>query len=153
MEIRSPAFPHEGPIPRRYTCDGADVSPPLVFEDVPERARSLVLVVEDPDAPDPARPRMVWVHWLVYDLAPDCGGLPEGGPLPAGARQGTNDFGRTAWGGPCPPVGTHRYFFRLYALSEPLGDLGAPRKGALLAAMDGKVLAEAQLVGLYRRAP
>ncbi len=154
LTIRSPAFEPNGEIPARYTCDGQDVSPPLEWSGVPEGTRSLALIVDDPDAPDPAAPRMVWVHWVLYNIPPDARGLPEGvGPadLPPGTRQGLNDWKRTGYGGPCPPIGRHRYFFKLYALGEELPDLGTPTKAQLLKAMEGRILAQAELVGTYQR--
>ncbi|HFD79046.1 MAG TPA: YbhB/YbcL family Raf kinase inhibitor-like protein [Gammaproteobacteria bacterium] len=150
--LTSPAFGAGEPIPSRYTCEGDDISPPLAWSGVPAGTRSLVLIVDDPDAPDPAAPRMTWVHWLVYNLPPDTGGLPEAvteAALPAGTGLGINDFKRTRYGGPCPPIGRHRYFFKLYALDTVLPDLGTPDKPALLAAMEGHVLAETQLMGTY----
>ena len=154
LTIRSPAFEPNGEIPAEYTCDGRDVSPPLEWSGVPEGTRSLALIVDDPDAPDPAAPRMVWVHWVLYNIPPDARGLPEGArrsDLPPGTREGLNDWKRTGYGGPCPPVGRHRYFFKLYALDEELPDLGNPTKARLLKAMEGKILAQAELVGTYRR--
>ena len=154
LEIRSPAFAHQGEIPMRYTCDGADVSPPLEWSGVPEGTRSLVLIVDDPDAPDPAAPRMTWVHWVLYNIPPASGGLPEGvapSDLPPGTREGLNDWKRTGYGGPCPPVGRHRYFHKLYALDTVLPDLGTPTKAELERAMEGHVLARAELVGTYER--
>lgn len=154
LEITSPAFAAMGEIPSRHTCEGEDVSPELRWSGVPEGARSLVLVVDDPDAPDPAAPRMTWVHWVLYDLAPDAKGLPaavKSAELPAGARQGLNDWKRTGYGGPCPPIGRHRYFHKLYALDAVLGDLGEPTKAELEAAMQGRVLARAELVGTYQK--
>lgn len=154
LAIRSAAFAHGGEIPARHTCEGADVSPPLAWSGVPEGTRSLALVVDDPDAPDPARPRTTWVHWVVYGIPPTATGLAEAirrDALPAGAREGTNDWKRQGWGGPCPPVGRHRYFFKLYALDVTLPDLGAPTKSALLEATKGHVLAEAELVGTYEK--
>jgi Raf kinase inhibitor-like YbhB/YbcL family protein len=130
------------------------VSPPLAWSGVSSEARSLALVVDDPDAPDPAAPRMTWVHWVLYDLSPALPGLDEGlhhGTLPPGTREGLNDWRRTGWGGPCPPIGRHRYFFKLYALDAALGDLGTPTKARLEQAMRGHVIAEAQLVGTYEK--
>lgn len=150
--LSSNAFADGGSIPSRYTCEGKDVSPPLSWNAPPAGARSLVLIVDDPDAPDPAAPRMTWVHWVLYDLPPVAGGLPEGvadSALPAGTRQGVNDWKRTGYGGPCPPIGRHRYFHKLYALDVELGDLGRLDKAALEAAMRGHVLAQANLVGTY----
>jgi Raf kinase inhibitor-like YbhB/YbcL family protein len=155
MQIESSAFPHGGEIPRRHTCDDQDVSPPLAWRDVPAEARSLVLIVDDPDAPDPAAPRMTWVHWVLYDIPPDAPGLPEGATaatLPAGTREGLNDWKRTGYGGPCPPIGRHRYFHKLYALDTVLPDLGRPTKAQLEQAMRPHVIASAELVGTYRRA-
>jgi hypothetical protein len=154
LAIRSVAFADGAEIPLRHTCEGADVSPPLAWSGVPSEARSLALVVDDPDAPDPAAPRMTWVHWVLYDLSPALAGLDEGlrhGALPQGTREGLNDWKRTGWGGPCPPIGRHRYFFKLYALDAELGDLGTPTKARLEQAMRGHVIAEAQLVGTYEK--
>jgi len=152
LSITSDAFRAGAEIPAKFTCDGADVAPPLAVDGVPEGARSLALIVDDPDAPDPAAPKRVWVHWVLYDLAPAAVRLPEGsGDPPPGARAGTNDWGRTGYGGPCPPIGRHRYFFKLYALDTPLGDLKAPTKAKLLKAMEGHVVAQAELMGTYQR--
>jgi Raf kinase inhibitor-like YbhB/YbcL family protein len=150
----SPAFAHQGEIPSRFTCDGADVSPPLRWSGVPGAAKSLMLIVDDPDAPDPAAPQMTWVHWLLYNLPVTVDGLPEGvaaSALPSGARAGRNDWKRSGYGGPCPPIGRHRYFFKLYALDIALPDLAEPSKARLEKAMRTHVLAEAVLVGTYRR--
>jgi Raf kinase inhibitor-like YbhB/YbcL family protein len=154
LSIRSAAFRDGAEIPMRYTCEGEDASPPLEWSGIPAGAKSLALVVDDPDAPDPKAPRMTWVHWVLYDVPPAATGLPEAvarGALPAGTRQGVNDWKRTGWGGPCPPIGRHRYFFKLYALDAPLGDLGAPSKARLEAAMKGHVIAQAQLMGTYEK--
>ncbi len=154
LTLVSPAFANGGPIPPKYTCDGDDLAPPLRWSGAPEAAASLALIVDDPDAPDPRAPRMTWVHWVVYNLPPEDGGLPEGATardLPPGAREGLNDWKRPGYGGPCPPVGRHRYFFKLYALDRVLPDLGAPTKAELEAAMAGHVLESAELVGTYRR--
>ncbi|MGD8927070.1 MAG: YbhB/YbcL family Raf kinase inhibitor-like protein [Thioalkalispiraceae bacterium] len=153
MEICSPAFKAMGDIPTIYTCDGKDVSPPLEWADIPAGCSSLVLIVDDPDAPDPAAPKMTWVHWVLYNLPPDSNGLPEAVAatvLPAGTLQGQNNWNRTGYGGPCPPVGKHRYFFKLYALDCVLADLDTPSKAQLEQAMTGHVIAEAQLVGTYQ---
>lgn len=151
--LRSPSFADGAEIPIRHTCEGADRSPELAWTAPPSGTRSFALIVDDPDAPDPKAPRMTWVHWILYDLPPGTTGLPEavGHALPAGTHQGVNDWRRTGWGGPCPPIGRHRYFFKLYALDALLGDLGAPAKPALEAAMKGHVLAEARLVGNYEK--
>ena len=152
MQIKSEAFAHEGQIPTRYTCVGKDVSPPLAFIDIPKAAKSLALIVDDPDAPDPKAPKMTWVHWVLYNLPPSTAGLSEGiKSLPSGTLEGTNDWKRTGWGGPCPPIGRHRYFFKLYALSAVLPDLKAPAKNALLKAMDGKIIAQAEMIGTYQK--
>ncbi len=154
MQITSTAFDGNASIPPRHTCDGEDVSPPLAWSGAPAGTWSFVLVVDDPDAPDPAAPRMTWVHWVLYDIPADAVGLPEGaaaGGLPPGTREGLNDWRRTGYGGPCPPKGRHRYFHKLYALDAALGDLGRPTKADLERAMQGHVLAQAELVGTYQR--
>lgn len=152
MNLSSTAFAHNGAIPPKYTCDGRDLSPPLAWSGVPPEAKSLALVVEDPDAPDPAAPSMTWVHWVLYNIPPECDGLPEAvRTLPAHALQGLNDWKRTGYGGPCPPVGRHRYFHRLYALDALLPDLRRPTRGKLQAAMKGHVIAEAALLGTYQK--
>ncbi len=152
MQISSSAFAHNETIPTQYTCDGQDRSPPLAWSGVPAGARSLVLIVDDPDVPDPAAPRRTWVHWLLYNLPPDSAGLAEAcRSLPPGTREGVNDWGRTGYGGPCPPIGRHRYFHKLYALDVVLPDLGRPNKAALERAMQGHILAQAELIGTYSR--
>jgi Raf kinase inhibitor-like YbhB/YbcL family protein len=152
LTLRSPAFAPGGEIPAVHTCEGKDVSPALEWSGLPAGAKSLALVVDDPDAPDPEAPRMTWVHWVVHDIPPGATGLAEGvKALPAGARQGLNDWRRTGYGGPCPPIGRHRYSFRLYALDRMLGDLGTPTKAQLEKAMEGHVLARCELVGTYQK--
>jgi Raf kinase inhibitor-like YbhB/YbcL family protein len=152
MQIVSDAFENNGPVPAKHTCDGRDVSPPLAWTGVPVGAKSLVLIVDDPDAPDPAAPRMTWVHWVLYNLPPTVTSLAEGvHGLPPGTREGINDWKRTGYGGPCPPIGRHRYFHKLYALDVVLPDLGRPDKVALERAMQGHVLAHAELIGTYSR--
>jgi Raf kinase inhibitor-like YbhB/YbcL family protein len=154
LAINSPAFESSGQIPPRYTCDGGGRSPPLRWSGVPDGARSLVLVVEDPDAPDPAAPKRVFTHWVLYNLPADSEGLAEGigtGDLPAGALEGRNDWQRTGYGGPCPPKGRHRYVFRLIALDTELADLGAPSKADLEAAMANHAIETAELVATYQR--
>ncbi len=153
MKITSPAFAPQQSIPKVYTCDGRDVSPPLAWSEVPAGARSLALIVDDPDAPDPKAPRMTWVHWVLYDLPRDSKGLAQGvaaRSLPAGTREGLNDWQRAGYGGPCPPVGRHRYFFKLYALDTLIGPLPHPDKAAVERAMHGHVLAHAELVATYQ---
>ncbi len=141
-------------VPTVYTCEGEDRTPPLAWGGVPAGTRSLALVVDDPDAPDPAAPRMTWVHWVLYNLPPDTPGLPEGcgpGDLPAGTLEGINNWERSGYGGPCPPIGRHRYFHKLFALDTVLPDLGHPSAADLEAAMAGHVLARAELVGTYEK--
>ena len=153
FSITSSAFNHGQEIPEVYTCDGKDISPPLQWSDIPAAAQSLVLIVDDPDAPDPAAPKMTWVHWVLYNLPPGSEGLPEAiqdNELPSKSLQGTNNWDRTGYGGPCPPIGRHRYFFKLYALDKVLPDLGSPDKDRLLENMQGHVLAEAVLMGTYQ---
>ena len=152
MFITSSAFLSGESIPSLHTCEGRNVSPSLAWGGVPPGAKSLVLMVDDPDAPDPAAPRMTWVHWLLYNLPIDGTGLPEAVQvLPAGCLQGLNDWKRTGYGGPCPPIGRHRYFHKLYALDAVLPDLGTPDKKRLEQAMLGHVIAEAQLIGTYQK--
>lgn len=154
LTLTSTAFEHGGAIPSRHTCEGNDVSPPLAWSGVPSGARSLVLIVDDPDAPDPAAPRMTWVHWLLYNLPPHSGNLAEGiasHDLPAETHEGINDWKHTGYGGPCPPIGRHRYFHKLYALDATLPDLGKPDKATLQKAMQGHILAEAELLGTYQK--
>jgi hypothetical protein len=154
LTITSPAFPHNAAIPRKYTCDGDDVSPALAWSGVPAGARSLALIVDDPDAPDPRAPKMTWVHWVLYDIPPGSTGLAEAvssRDLPRGTREGVNDWQRTGYGGPCPPRGRHRYFHKLYALDTVLGDLGAITKARLESAMAGHIVAQAELIGTYQR--
>lgn len=151
LVLFSPAFEHEGEIPSKYTCEGEDLSPPLAWAGVPAGTKSLALIVDDPDAPDPAAPKMTYVHWVLFNLPPDSGGLPENvRHLPAGAREGATDFGGLGYGGPCPPIGIHRYYFKLYALDALLDLPAAPTKADLLAAMEGHVLSYAFLMGTYR---
>jgi Raf kinase inhibitor-like YbhB/YbcL family protein len=151
MKLQSPAFTDGGAIPRRHTCEGDDIAPALSWSDLPTGTRTLALIVDDPDAPDPAAPKRTWVHWVLYDITPSAQGLAEGGAPPAGARGGKNDWGRTGYGGPCPPIGRHRYIHKLYALDTALGDLGQPTKADVEKAMSGHVLAEARLVGTYEK--
>jgi len=144
LEIKSPAFAHNEPIPREHTCEGKDTAPPLEWTGVPAGAKSLALIVDDPDAPDPKAPKMTYVHWVLYDVAPSATG-------PRNGREGKNDWKREGYGGPCPPIGRHRYFFKLYALDAMLGDLNSPTKQQLLDAMKGHVLEQAELVGTYEK--
>jgi Raf kinase inhibitor-like YbhB/YbcL family protein len=152
LTLTSSAFSPGSHIPVEYTCEGNDRSPPLAWSGAPAGTKSLVLVVDDPDAPDPAAPRMTWVHWVLYNLPPDCNGLPEGvAALPAGTREGLNDWKHTGYGGPCPPIGRHRYFHKLYALDTMLPDLGRPEKARIEQAMQGHILAQAELIGTYQK--
>lgn len=154
LTITSPDFANEGAIPVRFTCEGDDVSPSLEWSGVPDRARSLALIVDDPDAPDPAAPRRTWVHWVLYNLPAKADVLQAAIPsrqLPGQTLHGKNDWGRIGYGGPCPPVGRHRYYFKLYALDVMLPDLHMPTKAQLLAAMEGHILVEAQVMGTYKK--
>lgn len=145
MRISSDAFAHNGIIPVKYTCDGNDVSPPLKIENIPPGTRSLALIVDDPDAP-----RGTWVHWVVWNIDPKTVEIGEN-TVPRGSVQGINDFEKRDYGGPCPPSGTHRYFFKLYALDTLLNFSSDAGKAGLEKAMKGHILSEAQLVGLYKR--
>lgn len=153
FSLTSPAFGHEQSIPKKYTCEGEDISPPLQWDALPEGAKSLVLIVDDPDAPDPAAPKMTYVHWVLYNIPASLRELPENvstGDL-QGALDGVNDWKRPGYGGPCPPIGRHRYFHKLYALDTRLPDLGRPSKTDVEQAMQGHVLAQAELVGTYEK--
>jgi Raf kinase inhibitor-like YbhB/YbcL family protein len=154
LELSSQAFSPNAPIPAIYTCDGRGISPPLSWSGLPPNTRSLALIADDPDAPDPKAPKMTWVHWVLYNIQAEANGLAENagsGELPGNTLEGVNDWGRTGYGGPCPPIGRHRYFFKLYALDTLLPDLGNPRKEILLEAMESHVLGQAELVGTYQR--
>ncbi len=154
LTLHSPAFAPGGEIPKQFTCDGGDRSPPLEWTGAPPGARSYTFIVDDPDAPDPKAPKTTWVHWVLYDIPASVSGLPEGADaksLPPGTRAGTNSWNRTGYGGPCPPIGRHRYFHKLFALDTTLPDLARPTADRLQAAMKGHVLARAELVGIYER--
>jgi Raf kinase inhibitor-like YbhB/YbcL family protein len=153
LAITSSAFAPSTEIPSKYTCEGEDVSPPLAWSGAPASAKSYALIVDDPDAPDPQAPKMTYVHWVLYDIPASITSFDEGASthLPAGARDGTNDWKRTGYGGPCPPTGRHRYFFKLYVLDTMLGDLGSPTKAALEQAMKGHTLVRGELVGTYQK--
>jgi len=154
LSLESTAFEHGGEIPARYTCSDEDVSVPLNWDGVPDGARSLVLIVDDPDAPDPNAPKMVWVHWVLYNIPPETRGLAEhvtSATLPAGASEGMNDWNRPGYGGPCPPIGRHRYFHKLYALDTVLEGLDKPTRAEVDAAMQGHVIAQAELMGTYQK--
>lgn len=152
LTLTSPQFTHQGDIPSAYTCEGANVSPPLAWSGAPPGTKSFALIVDDPDAPDPAAPQRVWVHWVLYNIPATASGLEEAvKSLPAGTREGTSDYQRTGYGGPCPPIGRHRYFHKLYALDTLLPDLSSPTKTALEKAMAGHVLEKTELMGTYQK--
>jgi Raf kinase inhibitor-like YbhB/YbcL family protein len=145
LKISSPVFENNGKIPQKYTCDGKDVNPPLKIENVPPSAKSLALIVDDPDAP-----AGMWVHWVLWNIDPKTGGIEEN-TAPKGALQGVNDFRKHNYGGPCPPSGTHRYFFKLYALDSPLNLGTDSKKTDVEKAMKGHILAQSEIIGLYKR--
>jgi Raf kinase inhibitor-like YbhB/YbcL family protein len=153
LTIQSSAFGAHGSIPRKHTCEGDDLSPPLAWQGEPSGTKSFALIIDDPDAPDPKAPKTTWVHWVVYNVPAGTHALAEGASrkLPAGALDGKNDWKRTGYGGPCPPIGRHRYFHKLYALDVELTDLHEPTKAQLEAAMRGHIVAQAELVGTYQK--
>ncbi len=154
MQLISSAFSDGDALPARHTCEGRDVSPPLAWREAPEGTRSFALIVDDPDAPDPAAPKMTWVHWVVFNIPPDVAGLSEGttaATLPAGAVEGLNDWKQSGYRGPCPPIGRHRYVHKLYALDTLLPVAQSVTKAALEQAMKGHVLAKAELIGTYQK--
>lgn len=152
LTLSSPAFQAGGAIPAEHTCEGSDASPPLEWSGLPAGTRSLALIIDDPDAPDPAAPKRVWVHWVLYNLPATSTGLQAGvATLPAGTRVGLNDSQVAGYGGPCPPIGRHRYFHKLYALDVLLPDLGQPTKKELEVAMTGHVLEQVELLGTYEK--
>jgi len=153
MTISSSAFKHNDLIPKKYTCDGdppaGGISPPLTISGVPANAKSLALIVDDPDAPG-----KTWVHWIIWNFPPDISQIPENARHAPDAQwptEGTTDFGRPGYGGPCPPSGTHRYFFKIYALDTMLNLSSSLKKSDLEAAMQGHILDQAEFVGLYKR--
>lgn len=151
LNLISSAFANGANIPAIHTCDGSDLSPPLSWSGAPAATKSLALIVDDPDAPDPAAPQTTWVHWVLYNIPPNAAGMQQGATaLPAGTREGINDWQRTGYGGPCPPIGRHRYFFKLYALDVVLPDLIKPSKATLEQAMQGHVIDQTELIGLYQ---
>lgn len=154
LTVTSTAFEQSGSIPSRYTCEGDDTSPPLSWSGAPPGTKSFALIVDDPDAPDPEKPQRVYVHWVVYNIPAATTSLPEDASkegLPAGSVQGKNDFGKTGYGGPCPPIGRHRYFFKVYALDTQLTGLSSPTKNDLLKAMEGHVLGSGEIMGTYQK--
>jgi Raf kinase inhibitor-like YbhB/YbcL family protein len=149
LMLKSSAFSNEAEIPRQHTCEGADSAPALEWSGAPAGTKSFALIVDDPDAPDPKAPKMTYVHWVLYDIPAGVSRLD--GKAPAGAHDGVNDWKRTGYGGPCPPIGRHRYFFKLYALDVMLGNLGQATKSTVEAAMKGHVLEQATLMGTYQK--
>lgn len=145
MKITSPAFSQNSPVPAKYTCDGDNISPPLQFSEAPPEAKSLVLICDDPDAPGGT-----WVHWTAWDIDPKTSEIGEG-KVPEGATQGLTDFGQVGYGGPCPPSGTHRYFFKLYALGAPLNITYQAKKEDIEKEIEGRILAQAELIGTYTK--
>ena len=155
LKITSTAFQPGGAIPSKYTCEDRDLSPPLAWSGAPPGTKTFALIVDDPDAPDPAKPQRVYVHWVLYNLPATTIALPENASkkgLPKGAVQGKNDWGKSEYGGPCPPIGRHRYFFKLYALDIELTGLSSPTKGDLERAMNGHVVDSGELIGTYQKA-
>jgi Raf kinase inhibitor-like YbhB/YbcL family protein len=156
LKLESTAFVHGGKIPSTYTCDGENISPPLQWSGVPAAARSLVLIVDDPDAPDPNAPRMTWVHWVLYNIPTNTSHIAEGvspAKLPPGSEEGLNDWKKRGYGGACPPIGRHRYFHKLYALNTLLEGLRKPTKSDIEVAMKGHIIEEAALIGTYEKSP
>jgi len=154
FKLTSTAFQPNGSIPSKYTCEGSDTSPPLAWTDVPPGAKSLALIVDDPDAPDPAKPQRTYVHWVVYNIPPGTTQFAENAAksgLPTGAQNGSNDWKKQTYGGPCPPIGRHRYFFKLYALDTQLSGLNNPTKADLEKAMQGHIVGHTELVGTYQK--
>jgi Raf kinase inhibitor-like YbhB/YbcL family protein len=154
MQLSSSAFAAGQEIPATYTCTASGISPPLAWRNVPAGTKSIALIVDDPDAPDPAAPKRTWVHWVVYDLPPSAEFVAEGAGNAAmrpPARSGVNDWSKTEYGAPCPPIGRHRYFFKIYALDVELGELAQATKSALENAMRGHVLGSAELFGTYEK--
>ena len=155
LKVTSSAFQQGGAIPSQYTCEGKDISPPLTWSGLPNNTKSVAMIVDDPDAPDPAKPQRVYVHWVVYNLTPSTTSLGENaskGGMPSGAVQGKNDWGKAEYGGPCPPIGRHRYFFKLYALDTTLTGLKDATKADLEKAMKGHIVDSGELMGTYQKA-
>ena len=154
LAITSSAFNNGEEIPSIYTCEGENISPPLAWGGIPEQTQSLVLIVDDPDAPDPRAPKMIWVHWVVYNIPAETTGLAAGASLkslPPGSEEGLNDWKQTGYGGPCPPIGRHRYFHKLYALDISLKQIAKPTKAHILVSMEGHVITETVLYGIYEK--
>ena len=146
LTISSPSFVHQGEMPSELTCEGKDVAPALVWSGAPGSTKTFALIVDDPDAPDPKAPKMTWVHWVVFNIPATAQGLPH-----ADVREGVNDWKKVGYGGPCPPIGRHRYFFKLYALDCVIEGLDRPTKAQLEQAMEGHVLERAELIGTYQK--
>ncbi len=154
LTLKSSAFIEGGEIPLKYSCEGQDISPALEWKNVPENARSLVLIVDDPDAPDPRAPKMTWVHWVLFNIPPNSTGIRENvdsEALPRGTEEGLNDWKVTGYGGPCPPIGRHRYFHKLYALNTVLEGMDKPTKDQVESVMKGHIIAETELIGTYKK--
>ena len=152
--LRSSSFVSGGQIPSKYTCEGEDISPALAWSDPPDGTQTFVLIVDDPDAPDPKAPKMTWVHWVLFNIPKETRELKEGvlpEELPFGTQEGVNDYRKTTYGGPCPPIGRHRYFFKLYALSSSITGLNHPTKKELEKAMEGSIIEKVELVGTYEK--
>ena len=149
LSLSSPAFSNGGEIPKQHTCEGEDRAPLLEWSGAPSATKSFALIVDDPDAPDPKAPKMTYVHWVLYDISASANRLE--GKTPPGARDGINDWKRTGYGGPCPPIGRHCYFHKLYALDTVLPDLGGLTKATLENAMKDHVIAQAEMIGFYQK--
>lgn len=154
MEILSSAFQEGTEIPQKYTCEGENVSPPLSWKGIPPNAKSLVLIVDDPDAPDPNAPKMVWVHWVLYNIDPGTSGLQENltpQTLPSPIACGTTSYETEKYKGPCPPIGRHRYYHKLFALDVVLPKLDNPTADMLKDVMKDHIIAQAELMGTYQK--
>jgi len=154
LKVTSSAFQQGGSIPSQYTCEGKDISPPLSWSGLPNNTKSVAMIVDDPDAPDPAKPQRVYVHWVVYNMSTQSTSLAENASkngMPTGAVQGKNDWGKAEYGGPCPPIGRHRYFFKLYALDSALTGLRDATKADLEKAMKGHIVDSGELMGTYEK--
>lgn len=154
LQLTSRSFQPQAEIPIRHTCEGQNISPPLQWTGAPAGTRSFALIVDDPDAPDPAAPKMTWVHWVLYNIPATASSLPEGvssKAFPSGTLEGLNDWKKTGYGGPCPPIGRHRYFHKLYALDTTLPDFNRPSKATLEKAMNGHILEQVELIGKYQK--
>ena len=154
FDLLSKAFNNGEEIPTKYTCEGMNISPPLTVVGVPDKTQSLVIIIDDPDAPDPQAPKMTWVHWVLYNIQPNFTDLPEGilpANLPPGTMEGLNDWKRTNYGGPCPPIGRHRYFHKLYALDTLLTGLDTPTKADIETSMKGHIIEQTELIGTYQK--